>query len=114
MKKLFVLMILMVPLSILSAQEDGEEELEAVPPPPDIPEPVQSGQPIEPDVTIIRKDDAVIEEYRVNGILYMVKITPDAGKPYYLIDRDGDGSLETRHRGIKEGPTVPQWILFSW
>lgn len=114
MKKIIVLMLLAFLAPALAAQDNGEEELEAVPPPPDIPEPIQSGEPIEPDVTIIRKDDAVIEEYRVNGILYMVKITPDVGLPYYLIDRDGDGNMETRSRGIKEDPGVPQWILFSW
>lgn len=114
MKKIIVLMLLAFLAPGLAAQDNGEEELEAVPPPPDIPEPIQSGEPIEPDVTIIRKDDAVIEEYRVNGILYMVKITPDVGLPYYLIDRDGDGNMETRSRGVKEDPGVPQWILFSW
>ncbi|MEX2524530.1 MAG: DUF2782 domain-containing protein [Gammaproteobacteria bacterium] len=114
MKKILAITILMFLLPGLSAQDNSEEELEAVPPPPDIPEAVQSGQPIEPDVTIIRKDDAVIEEYRVNGILYMVKVTPNVGMPYYLIDRDGDGSMESHRRGIKEDPGVPQWILFSW
>jgi len=114
MKRHIALTVLIFLASALSAKDNSGRELDAVPPPPDIPDPVESGQPIEPDVTIIRKDEAVIEEYRVNGILYMVKITPDTGAPYYLLDQDGDGSMETRTGGIKKNPDVPQWILFSW
>ena len=32
-----------------------------------IPEPLQSGDSIEPEVNIIQKDDRIIEEYRVQG-----------------------------------------------
>ena len=96
------------------AQEPSQEEFEAVPPPPEIPPQLENGAPIEPEVTIIRREDAVIEEYRVNGMLYMVKVTPTVGKPYYLIDQDGDGSMETKSTNIYQDPVVPQWILFSW
>ena len=30
----------------------------------------------EPDVTIVQKGDKTVEEYRVNGFLYAVKVTP--------------------------------------
>ncbi len=95
------------------AQGGPDDGLEAVPPPPDIPDPLKSGDIIEPEVTIIRQDGAVIEEYRINGNLYMVKITPSVGKPYYLIDRDGDGTMEYRS-GKLETRSVPQWVIFSW
>lgn len=104
--------IMILPVARLQAAE--EDEFEAVPAPPDIPEQMESGQPIEPEVTIIRKENKVIQEYRVNGILYMVKITPTIGKPYYLIDNDGDGKLESRREGIYSTDLVPQWVLFSW
>ena len=96
------------------AQEPSQEQFDAVPPPPDIPPPLESGSPIEPEVTIIRKENAVLEEYRVNGMLYMVKVTPRVGKPYYLIDQDGDGTMETKSTNIYQDPVVPQWVLFSW
>ena len=35
----------------------------------------------EPDVTIRQDGDRTVEEYRVNGFLYAVKITPKNGKP---------------------------------
>lgn len=92
----------------------NEEEFEAVPAPPELPDPLENGQPIEPEVTIIRREKEVVEEYRINGILYKVKITPAVGKPYYLIDLDGDGRLESRRTGIYDDGLVPQWVLFSW
>lgn len=84
-----------------------------VPSPPDLPDPVESGQALEPEVTIIRKDDATITEYRINGNLYKVKVVPFVGRPYYLIDRDGDGVMEGRS-SIYDDIIVPQWVLFSW
>ena len=114
MKKLLLLSGLILISYGVFAQEASEEEFEAVPTPPEIPPPLETGTPIEPEVTIIRRDDRVIEEYRVNGMLYMVKVTPNVGKPYYLIDRDGDGSMETKSTNIYKDPAVPQWILFSW
>jgi len=55
-----------------------------------------------------------IEEYRVNNQLYMMKITPSIGPPYYLIDRDGDGDLETKRFELDENFQVPQWVLIRW
>jgi hypothetical protein len=90
------------------------EEFADVPLPPELPDPIESGQAIEPEVSIIRTEEKVIEEYRVNGHLYMVKITPVVGRPYYLIDQDGDGQMEGRISDIYNTPRVPQWVLFSW
>jgi hypothetical protein len=39
-----------------------------------------------------------VEEYRMNGVLYMVKVTPTVGPPYYLIDTTGDGNLNAPQR----------------
>ena len=67
----------------------------------------------QPEVRIIRKKDAVIEEYRVNGRLRFIKITPSVGKPYYMVDTDGDGVLETREDNFSN-PPINQWILLEW
>ncbi len=111
--KLSLAAALLAPFCIFA---DGHEEPEytPVPQPPELPDPVESGQALEPEVTIIRRDDATITEYRVNGNLYMVKIQPTVGKPYYLIDRDGDGQMEGRTNDIYDDILVPQWVLFSW
>lgn len=114
MKRTLVLLCLLLAAGRLPAQNPGDSQPQAAPEPPDIPDAVQSGQPLEPEVTIIHKKEATIEEYRVNGNLYMVKVTPNVGAPYYLLDMDGNGSLETRRRGIRDTMSVPQWVLFSW
>jgi len=55
-----------------------------------------------------------VEEYYIGGRLYMIKITPDKGVSYYLVDSDGDGSLETRRAELDSEFAVPQWILKRW
>lgn len=82
--------------------------------PPVLPEPLMDGETIEPEINIIQKEDRLIEEYRINGQLYMIKITPVIGYPYYLIDTDGNGSLETRQHGLDSGLLIPNWILLRW
>jgi len=54
-------------------------------------EPESSGE-----VTIEGKKPNIVEELRVNGQLYAIRVTPKHGVPYYLVDSDGDGNLETR------------------
>ena len=69
---------------------------------------------LEPEVTIIQKGENVIEEFRLNGNLYMVKITPNKGRAYYLVDSDGDGSLDTRRNNIEDDVAIPRWTIFEW
>ena len=111
-------LMILAALSLASAGLAQEaEEFDAVPEPPELPTQLESGQPmdqIEPEVTIIRRGDAVIEEYRVNGRHYMTKITPAVGPAYYLVDRDGDGRMESRMSEIYDDFVVPQWVIFSW
>jgi len=89
----------------------GLKELPAPLPPP---ERVEHDEELEPEVTIIQREDATVEEYRVNGRLYMVKVTPVVGKPYYFVDRDGDGLMESRMSDLYNPTRVPQWVIFSW
>ena len=88
--------------------------LDAAPEPPDLPMPVQSGETLEPDITIIRRGKKTIHEYRLNGKLYKVKIIPDIGPAYYLEDEDGDGNLEVRQSDLEKGIKVQQWEIYSW
>jgi len=103
--------IVLLSLGLTAHAADGAKEDLLVPPPP---AKLQSGEAIEPEVTIIQKKDATEERYSINGQVYAVKITPVGGPAYYLIDTDGDGSLETTQDDIERGLNVPQWILFSW
>lgn len=69
---------------------------------------------IAPAVTLREHDNRLVEEYRVNNNLYMIKITPTVGAPYYLVDEDGSGDMAW-HRGASSfEQNIPQWTLFSW
>ena len=114
MRYLSVYLFSLLLMSAVGAQTHSEEELAPVPKPPQLPDPLKSGEAIEPEVTIIRKDDAIIEEYRLDGRLYMTKVTPAVGPSYYLVDRDGDGQMENRMSEIYDDFVVPQWVLFKW
>lgn len=84
---------------------------------PDAPEPplpVQSGDTLEPDITITRVNKKTIQEYRRNGELYMVKVIPDVGPAYYLIDVNGDGKLDVRGSDLDKGLDINKWKLFEW
>ena len=101
----------------LAAQNDLEkpppippEETADVPIPPKI-----QGEQIEPTVTIREEEDRRIEEYRINGQVYMVKITPLGGVPYYYIDTDGDGRLELDMDKQALNPVQPvYWKIKEW
>ncbi|MDD2928417.1 MAG: DUF2782 domain-containing protein [Sideroxydans sp.] len=63
-----------------------------------------------PEVTITQQSDTLVEEYRSHGRLYMIKITPKHGVPYYLIDERGDGKF-ARQDNLDSGLRVPRWII---
>ncbi len=65
-------------------------------------------------VTIKGDKDEVISEFRINGKLYMIRITPNKGVPYYLVDADGDGDLETRWNELAPDLLIPSWVLLRW
>ena len=90
------------------------ESLTIVPDQPDLPAPVQSGQPMEPDVTIIRRGDESIEEHRINHQVYRVKIKPSIGPSYTLEDINGDGNVDVRHNDNTQGMNINKWTLFTW
>ncbi len=71
-------------------------------------------QSMEPEVVITPKEQGRVKEYRVNGQLYMIEIVPVKGPPYYLIDTDGDGLLESHQNHLEPEFVVPRWSLLRW
>lgn len=67
------------------------------------------------DIKIITEGDKTIEEYSLNGRVYMVKIQQKGFAPYYLIDRNGDGRMDEQVSELM-GPATPppNWVLFRW
>jgi len=106
MRKILTLVALMLALSPALAQEMAKlEPVPDIPPPPGIVDPE-----LEPQVTIKQKGEDKIEEYRVGGRLYMIKVTPSHGTPYYLVDERGDGVFN-RHDILNPSFVVPMWMI---
>lgn len=110
MRLLTVILFLLVSLPLKAADSPA-------PPPPELPDLEQSApastdtaNALEPKVTIYKRGKDTVEEYRMNGKLYMMKITPEKGKPYYLIDNRGDGRW-SRTESLDSGLRVPQWVI---
>ncbi len=84
------------------------QPLPEIPPPPGMPE-----ADLEPQVTITTRGEDKVEEYRIRGRLYAIKVTPPHGRPYYLVDVRGDGQL-VRHDDLSPNFMVPLWVIFSF
>ena len=92
------------------ARPPGTMPLEEAPPPP--PMPGQEADPaIAPQVTVRTEGGQKIEEYRVNGKLYMQRITPAHGRSYVLIDHNGDGTFTRQDNTLDNRVRVPQWVI---
>ena len=102
-----------------SAQTEADAKskppaLQPLPEPPPPPPPIQEGDPaLEPQVTIRKQGEDTVEEFRINGKLYMIKVTPPHGTPYYLIDRHGEGVFE-RQDSIGTTLRPPMWVIFTF
>jgi hypothetical protein len=93
-----------------------------VPEPPPPPEnyhpptsaPGSAAPSVEPEaeITITTKGTEIHEEHRINGKLYMIKVIPAKGKPYYLIDREGSGQF--RRSDLETNLSIPMWVIKSF
>lgn len=106
--------LLMISMPITAWPEPELDEPPAVPESPELPPRVQSGEEMEPDITIIRKGKDTIQEYRRGGRLYMIKVVPQVGPPYYFLDSDGDGTLDVKKSDFDRNTNINLWTLFEW
>ncbi len=106
--KRFLFALGLAVLAPLAIAEDSSP-IDAPAPPPQ----VESGEVLEPGVEIIESEEGTIHKYSHNGRVYMVKVVPASGPPYYFLDTDGDGELDARADNVTE-TSVHQWKLFSW
>ena len=87
---------------------------EPVPDPPAPPPVIESGEEMEADITIIRKGKQKIQEYRRGGKLFMIKVVPDVGPPYYFIDVNGDGKMDVRRSELDRDSDINMWKIIEW
>ncbi|WP_019625206.1 DUF2782 domain-containing protein [Thioalkalivibrio sp. ALJT] len=109
-----------------SALAETEHEWDDTPPPPELEEGADPPPPVlderareqefleRADILIIERDGETWREYRVDGVLVMVEVTPAAGPTYYLIDTTGDGTLDGRRSELDPNFVPPSWVIFRW
>jgi hypothetical protein len=96
----------MLSFSAYAAQPEAPAKADVPPPPPMAIDDTAD----EPQVTITKQSEQTVEEYRIGGKLYMIKITPKVGVPYYLVDDLGDGKFARQER-LDTGLRVPRWVI---
>ena len=110
-RSLIVALLLAVALPV--AAQQGKPALQPLPEPPPPPPGYELDPANEPQVTILKRGNDLVEEYRINGRLYMVKVTPPHGRPYYLVDNRGDGNF-VRQDSYDSGLRPPMWVIFQF
>ena len=95
-------------LTAFAAEPPKLEPVPDIPPPPGMVEPSE-----EPQITIIQRGQDKVEEYRIKGRLYMIKVTPPHGRPYYLVDPKGNGQM-VRYDDLSPNLLVPLWVIFEF
>ena len=110
MKKMVLFGLLLILASAARAEDTAEPGgvADDIPPPPQV-----EAEELEPEVTIIEKEQETLYEYRINGAVYMIKIQPKRGPAYYLLDLDGDGEMDTQHDD-PAAIVVPHWVFLRW
>lgn len=106
--------VFFLPLLSLAASAAEVADPVAMPEQPELPQPVQSGEEMQPDITIIRKGKETIQEFRRNGQIYMIKIVPQVGPAYYMLDTNGDGKMDVKKNDLDKNTDINQWLLFEW
>lgn len=106
-------------LLALAAQDAAATEKSAEPAAKEAPVPekipAKTGDDDTTSVKIRTRDNGdIVEEYRQGGIVTMVKVTPTRGKPYYIMDNNGDGRLDRADAEAAGGVVPVSWIIATW
>lgn len=110
---LITLAALAVMTQPVAAQNKPGANSQPIPEPPPPPPGFELDPALEPQVTIRKRGEDTVEEYRIAGKLYMIKVTPPGGTPYYMIDEVGNGNF-ARRDGPSTGIRPPMWVIHSF
>jgi hypothetical protein len=100
-------LVVMFGVASISYAADPRANVPPPPPAPQAPE-INPDDPMEPEITITTRNGERHEEYRMNGRLYMVKVTPRRGPPYYLVfDEQG----RSRRSDLEPDIVPPSWVI---
>ena len=101
-----ILTLLMIGAVPVLAQTDAPAPTENQPPAM-----VPLDDSLEPQVTIKRREGSTVEEYRLNGKLYKIRVIPEHGVPYFLIDQRGDGNFTRMDTPGTPQLSIPMWVI---
>ena len=110
MSRLVAILLMCIALPVAAQTKPNLQPLPEPPPPPPG---YQPDPALEPQVTIRRQGLDTIEEYRIAGKLYMIKVTPSRGRPYYMVDNRGDGQF-VRQDSVDTGLRPPMWVIHQF
>ncbi|MFZ0256786.1 MAG: DUF2782 domain-containing protein [Gammaproteobacteria bacterium] len=98
------------------AGDTEKESVKSLEQPPPLSEDTGNDEELEPTVTIKEQGEVTVYEYRLNGLLYGVRVVPKNAPAYYLVDTDGDGFMDWRRNDLTspEINRIPAWVLFRW
>ena len=109
-----LLLCLALPAALPVAAQTRPPNLQPVPEPPPPPKGFELDPALEPQITIQKRGTDTVEEHRIGGRLYMIKVTPaGGGTPYYMIDQQGDGKF-TRQNPHDTGLRPPMWVIHQF
>lgn len=107
--------LLFAALAVPALAQSRPADLQPIPEPPPPPPGLVGDADLEPQVTIRKRGEDRVEEHRVNGKLYRIKVTPAHGTPYYLVDPKGDGGfVREEFIGGERSLAVPMWVVHSF
>lgn len=81
--------------------------------PPPLPPDIELDPELEPEIKIIKRGEDTIEEHRVNGELYMIKVIPRIGLPYYLV-RNRAGTEFSLPGDVGIDVSAPMWRILEF
>ena len=121
MKIIFATLLTIASLGVMAEEKKAEPAAKEAPKAKaaeaPIPEkvPAKESEGAGPTVSIRTRDNGdIVEEYREGGIVRMVKVTPTRGKPYYIMDNNGDGRLDRADAEAAGGVVPVSWIIATW
>lgn len=103
----------LVPLpEVPELSEPPDSELPELAEPPPLPPDLEIDPDLESQITIIKRGEDTIEEHRINGELYMIKVIPRVGFPYYLVKNRGRINSHPGEPG--SNVSAPMWRILEF
>lgn len=104
----FVILVFAALAGSALAQDPPAPKLEPLPEPP----PMPAERADEPSVRIPVQEGDKVEEIRDGAEVIMLKVTPQEGPPYYLVQTAGGQWV--RRGSLDDGFRVPMWPIHTF